>query len=390
MSRTAIWKNFHLKNNKPKPSRILHNSAELDLMRTLRMEADAVKETFSKYSFQSWAFTIAFIAVLMRLQKDNPEIGAAGVFPLVLLLAVLRIGMSTYTSANRIYGFELYLNRRRRLRAAYEKELELGWEEANYVWRTVQSSLYTAVFRDDYEDASRTQAHSIDHQRQNRQLRSRSITQAFRMLTGSLSPLYVRKETELFGNRQNRQGRITIWPGTFMRTHFYIVALLCVICQVPIFYSCYRYIQQGELIKSGLFAFLIFTSVALTILRMKRLNSRRQIIEDGMYSINSCAFLWKIVAEVHFKTLDELKKQQLVEQRPPNPKELSEDILISYRNYSKEMRRLTEDLITSFEIGDEGIYDFLRSPQDSATNGEHQSTPSTPPTPASSGRSSLA
>ncbi len=126
--------------------------AEKDLVKTLREEAYDVKDCFTKMSFQTLAVATVLLGLIVRFQGDVPFAGLAVVPLIVLLLAVVRIGLHKYETANRLYGYELHMHRRVRLRDSQNKGWKshmrnIGWEEAFYAWRVVQPVIYIHLYR---------------------------------------------------------------------------------------------------------------------------------------------------------------------------------------------------------------------------------------------------
>ena len=116
----------------------------------LRKEAEAVKKCFTDFSFQALLFASAVLGVAIANAED-PLIGlSTGVVPLVMI-AVARIGVHKYATANRLHGFELCMERLSRLPQSPAATMtdacpSVGWEEAMAAWRVVQASIFEALY----------------------------------------------------------------------------------------------------------------------------------------------------------------------------------------------------------------------------------------------------
>lgn len=126
--------------------------SEFRLLDQLRREAEAVKDCFTQFAFRAWALSTAALGLLITGSRFVPEAAFVAPFIVLVILSVVRIGLHKYGTANRHFGFELYMNRRRRiapgvLKGSWQPYMrDIGWEEAHYAWRVVQSALYKEIY----------------------------------------------------------------------------------------------------------------------------------------------------------------------------------------------------------------------------------------------------
>jgi hypothetical protein len=124
---------------------------ERELVKYLRDEAIKVKDCFSQYSFQSIAFSGAFFILIATFQRDYPFVGISSLGLLLMVLTVIRIGTHKYATANRQFGFQLYLESLTRLEGqTYNKRKNIirniGWEEAMRSWRIIQATTFRNLY----------------------------------------------------------------------------------------------------------------------------------------------------------------------------------------------------------------------------------------------------
>jgi hypothetical protein len=141
------------------------SSREEKLIKSLRKEANAANDTFTKYVFQTLSISgVALGAIIefmfflpiasngdaAQLHPLLPLVGLAAFPILIFALAVCRIGTYYYTDSNRQFGFELFLSRVRLaptdLSGRWKNEFkQVDWEEAMRAWRVVQETLFHKI-----------------------------------------------------------------------------------------------------------------------------------------------------------------------------------------------------------------------------------------------------
>jgi len=72
------------------------------LIERIRKEANDVKNCFTTFSFQAIAFSGIVLAGITAYQPNQPFVGLASIFIIVIVLMVSKIGNYKYATANRI------------------------------------------------------------------------------------------------------------------------------------------------------------------------------------------------------------------------------------------------------------------------------------------------
>src|SRR4051794_10371591 len=86
---------------------------EAKLVELLRKEAYDAKKDFAVFSVQALAITAGVIAFIARYMREAPALGFVSIFAIIGLIAIARMGTHRYAQANRLNGYELYLERMR-------------------------------------------------------------------------------------------------------------------------------------------------------------------------------------------------------------------------------------------------------------------------------------
>ena len=273
-------------------------------MRMLRTEAEAVKDCFTKFSFQTWVIAATAIGLILELQESSSFITYASIPVIVLVMHVHRIGIYKYTTANRLYGYELYISRRKRLQKnanGWEYYMaRIGWEEASYAWRIIQPTIYSTFYKAD------ERPHFSKKEELNEDIKSRD---------GGKNTIVSHKFND----------DIVFYPGSYLKKSFIIGYLLCLALSLtfipPLYYSIFSLIflspstlEEFALLISfweclGYFLGLV-AAVTITLGRNRRINSKRELVESGIHSINSCAQVWHIVVLAHYRALNATAKQK--------------------------------------------------------------------------------
>jgi hypothetical protein len=113
----------------------------------LRSEASEVKECFTSFSFQSIAFSAVVLTFIFQSMEKLPAIALSVIPVIVLLMVVCKIGIHKYTTCNRVYGYQLYLEQIRKLSPELKNKIDgVGWEEALIAWRIVQPVIFQKLY----------------------------------------------------------------------------------------------------------------------------------------------------------------------------------------------------------------------------------------------------
>lgn len=121
------------------------------LIERIRKEANDVKNCFTTFSFQAVAFSGLIFGAIANFQPREPFVGLAAIFIMVVALTVSIIGNYKYATANRHFGFELYLDNKNFVARHVAGQpiiqpQEIGWEQALRAWRVVQATVFDTIY----------------------------------------------------------------------------------------------------------------------------------------------------------------------------------------------------------------------------------------------------
>lgn len=320
-----------------------HHEEYKTLTENLRKEANEVKDCFTKYSFQSIAISTVLIGLIIRFQMEEPLIGAAGVLVIGLVVYVARLGIYKYGTANRIFGYELYLDRIKYLPDSHANRWKshipnVGWEEGLQAWRIVQATVYEHI----YEEAP-----FVDSIYKHLPTKYREHG-LYKLLTRVYSKKVGWKKSDWGTLRLNSTienieykwvsidellvNQASYHSGTYLKSLLKVLFLLSYFSLLPILISCLLYFFHTDFINfklGALFGAIFVVSWLFVFSRSTRSDSRREILEDGLLSIHSCAIMWQAVMITHFRAL-----QKLSDHHQP-----------SMKGYIKELSQQTRQLI---------------------------------------------
>jgi len=278
---------------------------EVVLIAQLRQEANSEKDSFGWHAFQALSMSsiaLGGILYLMFSADGFVAVGLAAVPILVFALMTCQLGDSSYSSANRHYGYELYLYRIRtisrratgRWKPAYRS---IEWEAAMRAWRVVQTTLYETVYRP------------------GSYLRR---VKARRGYDPKKAPLWF-CQSSLMKNSDARP-----YAGGYL-ARMHAMLLLAALASVMVLFVAavgvfLRPLTHLTALRDGLpigllNGFLeIVCSVAfavsgcILVVRYRAEKARRAIMEDGLLSIHACAIVWQAVVVAHFSALERARK----------------------------------------------------------------------------------
>lgn len=271
---------------------------ETTLISQLRSEAQEVKDCFTKFSFQSLAITTAAIGIIIKFQQQV-EIISLGCFPIIiLLLSVAKIGNHKYNTANRNYGYILYLERMRSLRTHKESNKKLcesyyHWEEAMRAWRIVQTTVFSTVY------------HTGSIMPNKKIIKCKTCENSNCMNVYKISD---KNNTHWF-----EPGLIAktigadYHAGSYLQAVHKILFFISILSSMPIAYSAWQYSawksRSGNLLFSWLFLSIFFCAAVIIFWRYSRITQKRKILEGGLLSIHSNGTLWEAVMVAHKNAL---------------------------------------------------------------------------------------
>ncbi len=106
---------------------------ERALIAQLRAEAQSLKQCFTTFSFQAMSLAVTVLGLSLGALEKFPNAVFAPLPVVALLIAVCRIGIFKYSSANRHNGYELHLARTRKGIPSSGVATPLPWEEMRQV-----------------------------------------------------------------------------------------------------------------------------------------------------------------------------------------------------------------------------------------------------------------
>lgn len=331
---------------------------EAELVKQLRAEANDEKEEFGNHAFQ--ALGIASVALggivyLMFYNSNDLAVALASVPILAFALMTCQLGDSCYSTANRHYGYELYLYRIRTIYPSAQgrwdpRYRQIEWEAAMRAWRVVQATLFEAIyipgrnlssdrFRRGFNPDERPLwfcQESLGKESGASWHAGAYLRRMHRMLllvaTASVIILYVAafalflKSSPLSSDSTNAAGksstvvfavnypevvvslpaglpdlslhwpRLGVWPESQL-------------CPLPEGKTpgkdalCFVDAAHLDGVLSEMY--LAFAAIATFVLiaRARAENARRKIMEDGLLSIHASAIVWQAVVVAHFNAL---------------------------------------------------------------------------------------
>jgi hypothetical protein len=259
---------------------------ELDALRVeLREEAAQLKECFTKYAFQTVAISAALLGLIVRYLWEIPQVGLAAIAPAMISLACCRLGTFKYAAANRCLGYELHLFRTRSvpesLQGRWNPDMRwMGWEEGLRAWRVVQTTIFANVY-----------IHS-------------------RFWPNFVKPGFQNKAVWWCQKSMIRQVKgVHYHPGMYLKTMLLLLHILAWFSWLVVFAMVIRAeTKYGAGAQLNLSIFACVALFVVVLLRTIMDTNRRDILEDGLLSIHSCAIVWQVVAIAHYTAKEKATK----------------------------------------------------------------------------------
>lgn len=335
------------------------SAIEIELIRQLRDEAEEMKQCFTRFSFQSMAVSATVLAASIGVMG---EYEAARYIPLpmiILLFTVCRIGIYKYASANRNYGYELHLSRTRHQTAlgvdtptgvSWDPKFRaITWEEACRAWRIVQPTIFRRLYRvpQDYRGriwGIRTLRSFYNEYLAKRYYQYRNETA--RLIESYIesssmhsersdeypwfSPVSLVQRIERLEDRTRagtgaEPSRVSYVAGSYLRVMMGLLSAMQGLMLVPLCLSITKRVVLPVLNPNAAMSvhgigsrlatvvsqhwtsvidIVIVIAVSFVVWRRYvRITNRRQILEDGLLSIHSCAITWQAVVVAHFRAV---------------------------------------------------------------------------------------
>jgi len=294
-------------------------SRRRDLISRLRREALDLKESYTRYCFQTVSISGLAYGAIFHFLRGSSFMGVAALALLPIVLVTSRMGANNYMTIHRNFGYELHLARvaavPERFLGRWKPEYRnIAWEEAMRAWRIVQPTLFRTI-----------------HARE-------TLVSSCRYHEGfeptSRKPVWYCQESLLGPNR-----RAAWHPGSYLHVMQLLLYTICGIAAAIAFYTPLMLWQQhgtpgwhkllGEAVYAvthqsrplgedgflvfkiaGTFAIAVVTSVVI-LMRYWIDRRRRLLLEDGILSIHACAMIWEAVVIAHFSAVALARKYAL-------------------------------------------------------------------------------
>jgi hypothetical protein len=296
--------------NREFPDKFPLGDEQRELIKQLRDEVASLKECIARYSIQCLMFAGAALGIIVHEVKNTPAVVLASVPTLFLLRAVSRTAIHKLGTINRNHGYELHLQRTRRLPGSqYEwspSYVAIGWEEAMRAWRVVQATLYKQICCE-------------AHERFNwRGYWGKGYRKKFvpRLKSAGGQKYYWYDVSALV---QEADSSATYHPGNYVRKMLDIIHYVMVGC---IFVQVFALLMNGaELARvtsrplwgltlvgyySSMQRLILVSAVLSAVFLLyawRRDSVRLGQLEEGVLSIHSCAIVWHAVVIAHYRAL---------------------------------------------------------------------------------------
>ena len=289
------------------------SNEHVGLIEQLRAEAADVKSCFRQYAFQSLALGALVTGGVFASFDKFPMVPFVAV-PLVLLLAAVeRIGIHKFSTANRLHGFQLHLER---CGTAVNANADIGWEEACRAWRIVQATIFAELYETPNPPEAIRPINAIERF-------FHALRRAWPWL--DLDPRFYRRKdvapskddaaheySWFMPKMLAAQERAAYHAGSYLDRVFHVLSLMQFFATIPLLLLLFLPDpSQSESSRNlaassfGLVSVKVVGCVAFVLvnafiwLNYKSLCRRRELLEDGLLSIHSCAIVWKAVVMAH-------------------------------------------------------------------------------------------
>ena len=258
-------------------------------LRLLRAEAADARACFRTLATQAMVFATAGVALILTAMAHVELAALATVGVMVVVMSVERIGIHKFSTANRIYAYELHLERLDPT-ATINLGKAMGWEEACRAWRIVQAGVFAALYREPW-----------------------TWIQPFPFLT-DLMPWFYRRDGKHLP-RENESDLSEYWwlqaervrrarghyhAGSYLSRMFGILEVLEFFCVLPLVLPALKHRNDVPPPQSARWlAAIAALSLVAWLLNRLSLRRRREILENEILSIHSSAIMWKAVAMAH-------------------------------------------------------------------------------------------
>ena len=318
------------------------------LIKQLREEAGDVKGCFTTYSMQALVFSSLVLTAIFGTMEKFPLIVLSGIPVIILLMIICRVGIYKYSTANRLYGYELHLARSRHFDELKDKQgniiwkdeyRRVPWEEAQRAWRVVQTCLFRKIYETPETNSISRIFHStcifrwvnyfwpfayklkkklkkeIEKINQQEQGTHNNKYAWFLLKEITSVPLSIFDDSTNITHEQNdikKTGEkvVSIYhAGTYLKNILSMILIMQYILLLPLVIAIFmppRGVTGPAFLTSKEITVLTSVLVVMLVLialRYFRVSRRRTILEEELLSIHSCAIVWQVVIMAHFRAL---------------------------------------------------------------------------------------
>lgn len=256
--------------------------SEAELVRRLRIEADSLKECFTRFSFQAIAFSAIVFGLLDKTETPESYLVVASAFVITMLLAVARVGTYKYGNSNLVHGYELHLEQTQNLTDTSDgwKSFmrNVGWEEARRAWRIVQPTVFRHLY---YYNALVPNLLRREHRKNSTEYRW--FEPATLIGTANVDACY--------------------HPGGYLRLMVTMLHMLALLATLPIWIVALKDWRSDEL-EARLLVGVALGLALFVLFRVLQDYPRLRLLEGGLLSIHSCAVMWQAVVLAHYRALE--------------------------------------------------------------------------------------
>ena len=286
-------------------------------------EASEVKHCFTDFAFKGLLLATAFFGVILRFYPAEDETRMMPYFltwlfcgvVILVLLRISEIGFHKYSTANRNYGYVLHLDRtydyENNIFSGIEesKVREVGWEEAMFAWRVVQP----IIFEEIYNLKTKIERFCFPFSF------SRPFLDIERKMDNDDGYHWWNTEDLMNPKDKNNCTKkgFPFRPGSYLAKTQQLIHILCAAIYILFSASFFKerscmynmFLSKPDRDPALIFNILYFLVWGLLTMiftsSIIQQCKRRQILEKGLLSIQSCAVVWRLVVLSHLKAARE-------------------------------------------------------------------------------------
>lgn len=290
---------------------IPRNTEQAELVARIRQEADDARGCFRTMATQALIFVPAGVGTIIVAMRFATDAALASLGLLISVMAIQRVAIHKFSTSNRNHGYQLHLER---LAVSDSNGLRhIGWEEMCRAWRIVQATVFRATYTTPQRWPFRSFTALADLAWWYYRLRAWYRGYADDQRRGDIqAPPDVEVELPCWWLQHHRVENVrskescepaSYHAGSYLQRMFSILEKLQVLCLLPLVLAVTIESGGGSdatlVVTVWWYVLLLASALVLMGLHHDSVSRRRQILEDEMLSIHSCAIMWKAVAMAH-------------------------------------------------------------------------------------------